>query len=139
MELEFGEVNPALQQMMEQLRKAADNIPKTQERMRSLTGEAWSDDGMVKAVVGPRGQLVDLEIDPRLFRQSDSGALRAQILSAASAAARDVSDKARDAMYEMMPPDIAEVRARYLPKWEDTAPDVFRPDAELYAERQAER
>jgi hypothetical protein len=93
---------------------------------------------MVKAVVGPRGQLVDLEIDPRVFRQSDTSALRAGILAAAAAAAREVSEKARDVMYELMPPDIGEVRARYLPKWEDPVPDVFRGDAELYAERQAE-
>lgn len=137
--MEFGEVNPVFQQMLDQLQKAAENLPKTHERMRSLTGEAWSDDGMVKAVVGPRGQLVDLEIDPRVFRQPDAEALRSRILGAAAAAAREVGEQAREIMDAQLPSDMKEVRAKYVPGMEDTEPDPFRGDAEWYAERQVDR
>lgn len=138
--MELGEVNPIFGQIMEQLRKAAEELPKAQEHMRELMGEAWSDDGMVKAVVGPRGQLVDLEIDPRVFRQPDVAALRARILAAAAAAARDVSEQVQEIVQSKLPSDIAEVRARYVPDWQDPADDPYRGDAELYAERkQGER
>lgn len=137
--MEFAEVNPVFQQMLDQLQKAAENLPKTHERMRSLTGEAWSDDGMVKAVVGPRGQLVDLEIDPRVFRQPDAEALRARILGAAAAAAREVGEQAREIMDAQLPSDMKEVRAKYVPGAADTEPDPFVGDAEWYAERQVDR
>ena len=133
--MEFSEVNPVFQQMLEQLKKVADDLPKTQQRMQSLSGTAWSDDGMIKAVVGPRGQLVDLEIDPRVFRSPDAKELQAKILATAASAARDVSEQAKELMYSQLPTDMSEVRSRYLPEWEDTSPDVFRSDAELYAER----
>ena len=138
--MEFGEVNPIFGQIMEQLRKAAEELPKTQDQMLDLMGEAWSDDGMVKAVVGPRGQLVDLEIDPRVFRQPDAAALRARILAAAAAAARDVREQVQEIVDSHLPSDIAEVRAKYVPGWQEPADDLLRGDAELYAERrQAER
>ena len=136
--MEFGEVNPVFQQMLEQLQKVADDLPKTQERLQSLSGTAWSDAGMVKAVVGPRGQLVDLEIDPRVFRNPDAKELQAKILATTTAAARDVSEQAKELMYSQLPSDMPEVRSRYLPQWEDKTPDVFRSDAELYAERRSE-
>lgn len=77
----------------------------------SLTGEAWSDDRLVRAEVGPRGQLVDLEIDPRVFRKPDSQSLRASILAAASAAVREVAERTQEIVAELLPPDSAGLRS----------------------------
>jgi DNA-binding protein YbaB len=124
---------------LEQLKKAAEELPKTQERMKSITGVAWSGDRMVKVVVGPRGQLVDLEIDPRVFRRPDAAELRAKILSASAAAVGQVTDQVQEIMTERFPSDIAELRARYDPESADETPEFFRGDAEVYAERKDDR
>ncbi|KAA9160149.1 YbaB/EbfC family nucleoid-associated protein [Amycolatopsis acidicola] len=130
--------NPVFREMLAQLSKAAENIPKAQAKMQALTGVAWSDDRLVKAVVGSRGQLVDLEIDPRVFRNPDAGELSAKIVHTANAAARDVSAQAREVLEEGLPPDMAELRAQYAPD-RDELPDMFRTDAELYAEQKEDR
>ena len=43
-----------LRDMVSDLRKATADLPNLQQRMLSVTGTAWSPDGMIKAVVGPR-------------------------------------------------------------------------------------
>ncbi|HVV11761.1 YbaB/EbfC family nucleoid-associated protein [Amycolatopsis sp.] len=131
--------NPVFREILAQLSKAAENIPKTQAKMQALTGVAWSDDRLVKVVVGSRGQLVDLEIDPRVFRNPDAGELSAKIVHTATAAARDVSAQAKEIMEEGMPSDMAELRQQYAPDREDILPNLFRTDAELYAEREEEK
>lgn len=105
----------------------------------SVTGVSWSDDRMVKVVVGPRGQLVDLEIDPRVFRRPDAAELRAKILGAAGEAVRKVSEQIQEIVTEQLPPDMAEWRARYAPERPDESARYARGDAELYAERKEQQ
>ncbi|TVT58650.1 YbaB/EbfC family nucleoid-associated protein [Amycolatopsis rhizosphaerae] len=132
-------VNPVFQDMLEQLRKTARSIPETQRRMMAVTGVAWSPDRMVKAVVGPRGQLVDLEIDPRVFRRPDAAQLRATILAASTAAVGEVTARMREIMEEQFPPEFAELRDGLLPERTGAAANPYRPDAEIYAERKEQR
>jgi hypothetical protein len=56
-------------------------------------------------VVGPRGQLIELEIDPRIYRTPNSKALSATILSTAKAAIEDANKKTREIMDKVMPKD----------------------------------
>ena len=86
----------ALQGLMEELDRTLERIPETQRQLMELTGVAWSGDGMVKAVVGPRGQLLDLEIDPRVFRRPDAGALKMSIMGAVTAAIQKVNEQSRE-------------------------------------------
>lgn len=139
MEFSANGVNPVFAEIMTQLRKAAEDLPKTQQRMMSLTGVAWSDDGMVKVVVGPRGQLVDLEIDPRVFRRPDAAELRATILSTSAAAIKDVTGQAQEIMAEQIPPDIAELQAKYQSEGGNAMADMLRSDADIYAEQEDDR
>jgi DNA-binding protein YbaB len=127
------------QDMLAHLKKSAASLPKTRERMMSVTGVSWSDDRMVKVVVGPRGQLVDLEIDPRVFRNPNAAELSAKILGTAQEAVRKVSDQMQEIMTEQLPPDMAEWRAKYAPDETDHTAGTFRGDAEIYAERKEER
>lgn len=125
----------AMQGIMDDLNRALENVPDTQTRLMSLSGVAWSDDRMVKVEVGPRGQLVDLEIDPRVFRKPDSQALRASILAAAAAAVRDITAQANEIVLGELPPELAELRAQLDPGGGDTMAQMFRTDAEILAER----
>jgi DNA-binding protein YbaB len=138
-EISSDAVNPVFQDMLAQLKKATESLPKTRERMMSVSGVAWSPDRMVKVVVGPRGQLVDLEIDPRVFRRPDAAQLRATILDASSAAVRDVGGQMKELMEEQIPPEFVELRNQMLPERAGSMDTPQRTDAEIYAERKEQR
>lgn len=124
----------ALQGLMDELDKTLGNLPDTQQRLLSLTGVAWSDDGLVKAEVGPRGQLVDLAIDPRVFRRPDAQALRDSILAAVTSAIEQVMAQTQEIMFGQLPPEVAELRAQFQPDGDDPIAQMLRTDAEILAE-----
>lgn len=124
-----------LQGLMDELDKALKGIPDSQRQLMSLSAVAWSDDGMVKVEVGPRGQLVDLEIDPRVFRRPDAQALRASILAAVNQAVSEVTQQAQEIMHGHMPPELAELRGQFQPAEDDAMAQLMRTDADLMAER----
>ncbi|MEV0088558.1 YbaB/EbfC family nucleoid-associated protein [Saccharopolyspora sp. NPDC050642] len=132
-------VNPVYRDLLEQLQQTARRIPETQRRMMNQLGVAWSPDRMVKVVVGPRGQLVDLVIDPRVFRQPNAAALTAMILQASRDAVAQVTERVQEIMAEQMPPELAEIRAEQSREdlgFDDHFADLMRSDAERYAERE---
>jgi DNA-binding protein YbaB len=76
------------ERIAEQVRAMRDGI----EGIRATT---HSDDGLVTAVVGGRGELLELELDPRVFREQDAAGLAETIL----AVVRDAEQEAeRDAV-----------------------------------------
>jgi DNA-binding protein YbaB len=92
--------------MLGDLRRATAELPDLQRRMLSVTGVAWSDDRMIKAVVGPRGHLLDLEIDPRVLRKPNSKALSASILQTVQWAIEDAGRQSRDLLEGSLPADL---------------------------------
>jgi DNA-binding protein YbaB len=96
----------ALSAMVADLRRATARIPQIQREMLAITGTAWSDDGTVKAVVGPRGHLLELEIDPQVYRQPNAKALAATIVQTVRAAVEDAGQKSRTLMAESLPTDM---------------------------------
>jgi hypothetical protein len=123
----------AMQGLMDELDKALGKLPDTQQRLLSLTGVGWSDDGMVKAEVGPRGQLIDLEIDPRVFRRPDAQRLRDSIMGAVNAAIQQVTEQTQEIMFGQLPPEVAELRAQFQPDGDDPIAQMLRTDAEIIA------
>jgi DNA-binding protein YbaB len=95
-----------LRGMMADLQKATDGLPKLQERMLTVTGTAWSPDGMIKAVVGPRGHLLELDIDPRVLRQPNSKALSASIVQTVRAAVEDAGRQSSELLSDSLPGDL---------------------------------
>ncbi|WP_255658029.1 YbaB/EbfC family nucleoid-associated protein [Actinoplanes sp. L3-i22] len=92
--------------MVSDLRKATEELPGMQKRMLAVTGTAWSPDRMIKAVVGPRGHLLELEIDPRVLRQPNSKALSASIVQTVRVAIEDAGRKSAEVMDEALPSDL---------------------------------
>jgi DNA-binding protein YbaB len=88
-----------------ELNTTMDNVARTRQEMLEITGTAWSDDRLIRAVVGPRGQLVELDIDPRVYRTPNSKALSASILATVRAAVDDASAKTRAIMDRVLPKD----------------------------------
>lgn len=99
----------ALRDMMGDLRKATADLPNLQRRMMGVTGTGWSADGSIKAVVGPRGHLMDLDIDPRVLRRPDARALSAMIVAAVRAAVEDAGRQSAELMEGSLPRDLRSV------------------------------
>ncbi len=100
----------ALHEMVGDLERTVTKLDSMQQRMTRITGEGRSEDRMIRAVVGPRGHLIDLEIDPRIYRKPDSRALAAAILAAVRLAVADAGRQAQQLIEENLPSDMRSVR-----------------------------
>ena len=92
--------------MVDDLRAAMQNFEATRRKMLEVTATAWSDDRMVRAVVGPRGHLVGLEIDPRVFRKPNSVALSALIVATVRDATEQALARSQDVVDGSLPADL---------------------------------
>jgi len=92
--------------MVDDLKRTVGTLGETQRKMMTVTGVGWSADRLVKATVGARGQLTDLQIDPRVFRNPDSAALAESILTAARAAVDDANAQAMAVVDATVPADL---------------------------------
>lgn len=63
------------EEMQGKLQRLIDEGPKLKERARNLQVTEKSMDGLITATVGARGQLIRLDIDPRVYRRPDARAL----------------------------------------------------------------
>ncbi|MBB4906426.1 YbaB/EbfC family nucleoid-associated protein [Actinophytocola algeriensis] len=68
-----------------------------------VRGTAHSADELVTAVVGGRGELLELELDARVFREQDAGGLAASILATVREAAEDAEREATRLAEELVP------------------------------------
>src|SRR5262249_21987043 len=62
-------------ELEKRFRRLQEEGPKLQERARSLQVTEKSGDGLIAATVGARGELIRLDIDPRIYRRPDARAL----------------------------------------------------------------
>jgi DNA-binding protein YbaB len=118
----------AFGEMVGDLKRSLENVGDTQKKLMRVTGTAWSDDRLVKAVVGPRGQLIELELDPRIYRKPNSKALSASILATVREAIEDVQRQSKEIMDELLPSDLRAMASPELTKL------TQRHDAELITE-----
>lgn len=79
----------------QRLRYGLDEL---QERLAALRVTARSPDGHVTATVGARGQLVTLELDPRVYRNHDVDGLAHKI----TRTVQEAADKATAAVQELV-------------------------------------
>jgi DNA-binding protein YbaB len=71
--------------------------PKLQKRAMALEVSEKSRDGLITVTVGPRGELVRLDIDPRIYRKPDARALADEITETV----KQAGAKAREQVVEM--------------------------------------
>jgi len=74
--------------------------PKLQERARTVQVTEKSPDGLISATVGSRGELIRLDLDPRIYRQPDSRELADTITDTIKAA----GEKAQEQVLEVFEP-----------------------------------
>jgi DNA-binding protein YbaB len=86
----------------QRLRSGMDDM---QQRLARLQVTAESDDGLIRATVGPRGQLIDLRLDRRIYRDMDAAELGRKIVSTVEQAAAQVATQVQEIMAGYLPAD----------------------------------
>jgi len=86
----------------QRLRSGMDDM---QQRLAELQVSAESEDGLIRATVGPRGQLIDLRLDRRIYRDMDAAELGRKIVATTEQAAAQVAEQVQQMMAGYLPAD----------------------------------
>ncbi|MEU4214790.1 YbaB/EbfC family nucleoid-associated protein [Actinoplanes sp. NPDC026623] len=86
----------------QRLRSGMDDM---QRRLAELRVSADSDDGLIRATVGPRGQLLDLRLDRRIYRDMDAGELGRKIVATVERATAKTSEQVEQLVAGCLPAD----------------------------------
>lgn len=92
-----------IDQLLKEYNRQRANLQRMQETMASLEATVTAADGMITVTVGPQGNLVGLELDPRVYRRLSSTELAEAILAATQEATARLGDQRREAMAPMLP------------------------------------
>ncbi len=96
-----------LAQVQERYARLRSDLDDMQRRLATLQVTATSPDGLVRATVGPRGQLTDLWLDRRVYRLLDPDRLTRTIVATVGEAARRAADEIESTMADYFPADSA--------------------------------
>jgi DNA-binding protein YbaB len=96
------------------------------ERLASLQVSAASADGLVRATVGPRGELIDLELDRAVYRSHDPDDLARLVVATARSAAARTAEQVEALLAGYLPPESDTLR--YV-KDNDLGSLLRRPDS----------
>ncbi|MFI6920989.1 YbaB/EbfC family nucleoid-associated protein [Nonomuraea spiralis] len=72
-------------------------------RLSELTGTGESADRLVRVTVGPRGQVQEIELDPRVYRKLAPSQLSREIMQQIGAATEQVAERTKELMAPFMP------------------------------------
>lgn len=105
------DVNRALRdrlaQVQERYARMRSDLDDMQRRLATLQVSVASPDGIVRATVGPRGQLTDLWLDRRACRTIDSDQLARTIVATVRDAAERTGEQVEAMMADYFPADSA--------------------------------
>nr|WP_157527559.1 YbaB/EbfC family nucleoid-associated protein [Kibdelosporangium sp. MJ126-NF4]CEL15158.1 hypothetical protein [Kibdelosporangium sp. MJ126-NF4]CTQ93246.1 hypothetical protein [Kibdelosporangium sp. MJ126-NF4] len=100
-----AELRRQVDHMMDEVRRRTEGLKEAQARMAALTGEARSDDGVVRATVDMTGQLTELTLSSRAFEHGTPEALAAEITRVIRRAAASVRTEVRREASRFTPDD----------------------------------
>nr|WP_269328759.1 YbaB/EbfC family nucleoid-associated protein [Kineosporia babensis] len=105
----------------EQWHALRSNTDALQQELAAMRGTATSPDGYVSAVVNLQGLLQELDLDPRIYRQTDSEALAALVKNTVQKAAEDAAQRAQAVMDRLFPGQNLDALARgEIPSFPET-------------------
>jgi len=97
------ETRAELDEMLDEYRGMIARLDRTRADIAGMTATARSSDGSVTVTVGPRGDLVDLALDPTHARNLEPQALATRILETAGLAATRVDEQVRATVCDVFP------------------------------------
>lgn len=77
--------------------------PKLQDRARAVQVTEKSPDGLISATVGARGELIRLDLDPRIYRHPDSRELADTITDTIKAAGEKAKEQVVEVFETLVP------------------------------------
>jgi DNA-binding protein YbaB len=84
--------------------RLAEQVKAMRDQVDEIRGTGYSDDGLVTAVVGGRGEVLELELDPRIYRDRNSAELASRILATIREAAAEAEREATTFAERLLPP-----------------------------------
>ncbi|WP_344940810.1 YbaB/EbfC family nucleoid-associated protein [Sphaerisporangium flaviroseum] len=100
--MDAAEMQAYAEELRTTFMRLQEEAPAVHEKARAVQVTEKSRDGLVAATVGARGDLIRLDIDPRIYRRSDSRALADSITETVQRAAA----KAQAEVIELFEPLI---------------------------------
>jgi DNA-binding protein YbaB len=92
-----------IESLVNQARETMEHVAEANAEMRDLTVTAFSPDRHVTVVVGPRGRILELTLDPRIYRNQDSAGLAAKIVDTIQRAGAEVGEREREINASIVP------------------------------------
>lgn len=89
-------------ELMAQFERMRSGVGDLQRRLKAVNATVTSDDGFVTVTVGPRGQVVKVEFDPRIYRRPNSKELSATVTETI----RRATEKAMADVEELLRPFV---------------------------------
>jgi DNA-binding protein YbaB len=86
--------------------RMVDHVRAVRDGIEGIRVTTYSPDGLVRVVCGGRGQLLELELDPRVYREQDSTALAGTIRDTIRESAED-AERATAKLVDRLLPEHA--------------------------------
>ena len=93
-----------------QYQRLRSGLDEVQQRLAETRASARSADGLITATVDARGQLADLRLDRRVYRETDPDRLGRDILATVREATTRATDDVRELMAACLPADSGAMR-----------------------------
>lgn len=90
-------------ELQERFMRMQEQAPALQAKARAVQVTEKSRDGLISATVGARGELVRLDIDPRIYRRPDSRELADAITETIHRAATKAQEKIVEVFEPLIP------------------------------------
>lgn len=93
------------EQLQQRFGEMVEQAPALIARARAVQVTEKSRDGLVTVTVGPRGDLVRLDLDPRIYRRPDSRELADTITELIQRAVATARDQVVETFSDIIPPE----------------------------------
>ncbi|KAA2267216.1 YbaB/EbfC family nucleoid-associated protein [Solihabitans fulvus] len=91
--------------MYAEYQRMAEDVRSAKRRLTEIRATAESEDGLISATVGGSGELVELWLDPRIYRTPDSTALAEAIAGTLREAAQRAQEEGFAILADFLPSD----------------------------------
>lgn len=100
---ELAGIRAYAEELQGRFQKLATEGPELQKRARTVQVTAKSPDGLISATVGSRGELIRLDLDPRIYRHPDSRELADTITETIKAAGLKAQEEVLEVFEPLIP------------------------------------
>ena len=93
----------AMEGLAEEYNRQAGQLRDMYGKLSELTATAHSKDRMVTVTVGSRGQIREIEFDPRVYRKLSPSELSESVMEQIGAATAEIAERTRELMAPFVP------------------------------------